>query len=47
MPTLSALPKNTVLRLLRNLMPDALQQQTIDTKLALLKNKLLAVGQQF
>jgi len=30
---------DTVLRLLRNLMPDALQQQTIDTKLALLKKE--------
>ena len=38
---------DTVLRLLRNLTPDALQQHTIDTKLGLLKNRLLAVGQQF
>jgi hypothetical protein len=38
---------DTVLRLLRNLTPDALQQHTIDTKLALLTKRLLAVGQQF
>jgi hypothetical protein len=38
---------DSVLRLLRNLTPASLQQQTIDSKLAILKTKLLAVGQQF
>ena len=35
------------LRVLLNLTPDAPQQQAIDAKLALLKNRLLAVGHEF
>lgn len=38
---------DSVLRLLRILTPDMLQQQNIDGKLAILKKRLLAVGQQF
>lgn len=36
-----------ILRLLQNLTPDVMQQQTIDDKLAILKKRLLAIGQQF
>jgi hypothetical protein len=38
---------DNVLRLLEKLTPDVLQQQTIDEKLALLKRRLLAAGQEF
>src|SRR3954447_2181582 len=38
---------DSVLRLLRNLTPDVLQQHTIDGNLAILKKRLLALGQQF
>jgi glucose-6-phosphate-specific signal transduction histidine kinase len=38
---------DSVLRLLGKLAPDVLQQLTIDEKLAILKKRLLAAGQQF
>jgi hypothetical protein len=38
---------DSILRLLPNLTPDVLQQQRIDRELALLKKRLLAVGQRF